>query len=83
MGASRRPGFRQKRLHVWILPPRTPGVLGMCDASDPNCTAELGDTPGSLGVGDWGDPMLRLRLLTKPRQRGLSRSSSVVLKTPK
>jgi len=35
-----------------ILPSRTPGPLGMNDASDPGCIAFLGNTPGSTGIDD-------------------------------
>jgi hypothetical protein len=37
-----------------LLPPRTPGSLGKCDAADPDVRAHPGSTPGSLGVNDAG-----------------------------
>jgi hypothetical protein len=69
MACSRRQEHHLIRaLRLGMLPPRTPCVLGMHDAGDPNCWAELGDTPGSVGFQDWGDPTLRFSLLTKPKR---------------
>jgi|GEM_PF-592201 len=38
------------------FPARTPGVLGINDASDPTRFSLLGDTPGPLGFNDHGSP---------------------------
>jgi hypothetical protein len=58
MATSRRPslfGLEPLSLGPELMPPRTPGCLGMRDAGDPNSAALLGDTPGSLGIRDGGD----------------------------
>lgn len=39
-----------------LVPPRTPGSIGRCDAGDPDLCAFPGDTPRSLGLRDIGDP---------------------------
>jgi len=39
-----------------IMPPRTPGPLGLNDAADPNVRAFQGDTPGPVGLNDHGSP---------------------------
>lgn len=54
MANSRTPGSEDCSLllALGLLPSRTPGLLGRCDAADPNTTAMLGDTQGSLGRND-------------------------------
>src|SRR5208283_3419317 len=39
-----------------LVPPRTPGTMGRCDAGDPDQCTFPGDTPRSLGLRDIGDP---------------------------
>lgn len=43
-----------------ILPPLTPGSLGINDANDPSVLAYLGNTPGPIGVNDAWDSSLHL-----------------------
>ena len=49
---SRKPGPQSCHPFSSLLPPRTPGTLGLRDAADPNVMAHLGDTPGTLRVND-------------------------------
>jgi hypothetical protein len=49
--------------------PRTPGVLGINDAADPNQPKGLlGDTPGTLGVNDHAEGIAEGRV-AKPKPR--------------
>jgi GH24 family phage-related lysozyme (muramidase) len=53
MSKSRKPGSQDYSFGMCLIPPRTPGSLGLNDQGDPTVTSWLGDTPGSLGFGDW------------------------------
>jgi hypothetical protein len=59
MAGSSKPGSQFPPYGMCKVPPRTPGILGILDQSDPNTTALFGDTPGTLGVRDWADPSPR------------------------
>lgn len=49
---SRFPGPQNLDRSLGLVPPRTPGPLGVNDAADPSAHAHPGDTPGPLGVND-------------------------------
>lgn len=76
MAISRHRGSTGKTHHGRILPPRTPGILGINDAGDPSALASFGDTPGPLGIQDGADPAFRTCYATEAFQ---SRDATAVV----
>jgi len=58
MGRSRFPGSQGSDAvcRADVIPPRTPGSLGIDDHADPFTWSWLGDTPGPLGIDDGAAP---------------------------